>query len=294
MKILGKAVLLAVASLALAATGARAQSTINSAIGDLILGFKVTDNTGQGATQNLEVDFGNVSQFINATSTLTLNATSPSSGGLAVADLIATYGANWASRSDLAWGVIATSGRVNPSGVPGVPVSNVWAGEAESPAGTPNPNPYISESKALQNAASTQYEAMVVNNNLDPSSLFHQTSTVNSTDSAVVDATVAGSWTFQQNALPNTEFGFFNGTPMDTIVNDVGTGVTSIDDFYHLIPQAGTGTAPAVLLGTFSLNQNGTLTYTPVPEPSSIGLMGVGFLSLIGMVVLRRRRSVVA
>jgi hypothetical protein len=126
--------------------------------------------------------------------------------------------------------------------------------------------------------------------------LFQATSTANSSTSAAIDVTQTGdgSWTGQMNFTPNVQFGFFNGTPMDALTNDVGTGTSSIADFYRLDPQATVAGGPSVLIGQFSLNQNGTFTYTPVPEPSSVGLMGVGFLSLIGMVVLRRRRSVVA
>jgi hypothetical protein len=71
----------------------------------------------------------------------------------------------------------------------------------------------------------------------------------------------------------------------------------SVGDFYQLNPQArSTGSAPGILLGKFELSNTGVLTYTatPVPEPGTMGLMGVGFLSLIGMVALRRRRSIVA
>jgi hypothetical protein len=77
-------------------------------------------------------------------------------------------------------------------------------------------------------------------------------------------------------------------------VNNIAANGAAISDFYELDP----GSGPATLLGKFELFQNGTLEFVaagaPVPEPSSIGLMGVGFLSLVGMVVLRRRRSVVA
>jgi hypothetical protein len=301
MKILGRMVLLAVSSLALAATGAQA-ATINTNIGDLILGFRVTDSTGQGATQDLEVDLGNVSQFQNATSTLTLNATTLGSAGLAVQDLINTYGANWATRTDLAWGLIATSGRVNPSAVTGYPPSTIWVDYGESatlfgasPTPIPNPNPPIAKRASGQNVASADYETMIVPG-LATQKLLGATSTANSSNSAVINFTQTGdgSWTGQMNFTPNAQFGFFAGTPMDTLTNDVGTGTTSIADFYRLDPQPTVAGGPSVLVGQFSLNQNGTFTYTPVPEPSSVGLMGVGFLSLIGMVVLRRRRSVVA
>jgi hypothetical protein len=131
---------------------------------------------------------------------------------------------------------------------------------------------------------------------LAPEKLFGATSTANSSTSAVLNFTGNGdgSWTGQMNFTPNVQFGFFQGTPMDTFTDVVDTNNNSIADFYRLDPQATVAGGPAVLIGQFSLNQNGTFTYTPIPEPSPIGLMGVGFLSLIGMVVLRRRRSVVA
>jgi hypothetical protein len=293
MKILGRIVLLAVSSLALAATGVQAQTTINTNIGDLILGFRVTDNVAPGGNLNLTLDLGNISTFANATSTLTLNATGPGTAGLAVQDLISTYGANWATRNDLAWGVIGTSGRAGTSAVPGYPLSTIWVGWGESPAGTPNPQAPLAKRATSQNAASGQYETMVVDG-LAPGKLFGATSTTNSSNSAVITFTGSndGSWEGQMfGAQSSVQFQYFNGTPMDTFTN---SGTTSIADFYRLTPNTSIVGVPGTLIGQFQLSNTGVLTYTPVPEPSSIGLMGVGFLSLIGMVVLRRRRSVVA
>lgn len=307
MKKLLTTALLGLASVALLSTNAQA-APFTGGIGDLILGFRVTDNTGQGNTQNLEVDLGNMTRFTSLApgQTITLDATTPGSADLSLADLTSIYGANWNTRTDLVWGAMAATGRTGTSGVSGFPLSTVWATDAELPAGTPA-FPYISRGRTLQNAASAAYENLVVVNPGDPAGLAQSgIGTANSSNSANETAATPGSWfssEFNQGPTSTTEFSFFNGTPLDAFtyggdgVNLTSTPTTSIADFYHLIPQAtSTGTAPAILIGQFKLTQAGVLTFTatPVPEPSSIGLMGVGFLSLVGMVVLRRRRSVVA
>src|SRR5271165_5478011 len=101
MKKLLTTALLGLASAALIATDAKA-ATVVSNTGDLVLGFRITDATGQGANTNLEVDFGNIATSptlqglltLAPDTTISLNALSPSASGLAVQDLIDTYGAN--------------------------------------------------------------------------------------------------------------------------------------------------------------------------------------------------------
>jgi hypothetical protein len=66
--------LLGLASIALTSMDAKAAPT--PAIGDLILGFRVTDNAGTGATSNLEVDLGNMLQFTILAPGQTINLTS--------------------------------------------------------------------------------------------------------------------------------------------------------------------------------------------------------------------------
>ena len=113
--------------------------------------------------------------------------------------------------------------------------------------------------------------------------------TSNSSETAVIPTAQGDSWSAQDDALIGASFGYFNPT-IDNFVTNVNGQGNSISDFYQLIPTSATGNAPVI--GKFELNSNGTFEFVAVPEPSSMGLMGVGFLSLIGMVVLRRRRSV--
>jgi hypothetical protein len=250
MKKLLTTALLASASFALTSMDAKAVG-----IGDLILGFRVTDNTGTGATSNLEVDFGNMSQFTSLAPGTTLTLSTPTTGtGLSLADLTSTYGANWNTRTDLAWGLIAATGRTGTSGVSGFPLDEVWASSGELPSGTPG-QVLLAKRAQSQAAASAAYENMVVVNPGDPSGLAQTGLGTNATmvpptpldssNSEVVTIGTAtdlnGSWTSSEfNTAANTEFNYFPGTPLDAFtyggdgVNLTSTPTTSIVDFYQL------------------------------------------------------------
>src|ERR1017187_4474569 len=101
-----KMVLLILASVALLTPAVRA-GTVSAQLDDLILGFRASGGTGAGV--NLEVDLGSISNFYNgASSSLNLS-------NLVIQDLIDTYGANWASRTDLFWARPPTSGTHYPT-----------------------------------------------------------------------------------------------------------------------------------------------------------------------------------
>jgi hypothetical protein len=270
--------------LILLGAGAQAATLTVPTDGDVILGFIAT--SGTGSASNLEVDLGSISQFTSALpgSTLTLTHLSPT-------DIQQIYGdgttnnAAWNTRLDLTFGAIATTGRSATGGT-----DAIWATLPELTPGTVWPHPYT--------FLTTGQNALGISD-IEPVANFmnSQQSTANSDFSLQADATLNGSWTKQDHFLDDNihSFRIFSPVVDNAVGNVVPATPTSlayaVSDFYEISP-----TVHSLDIGKFELFSDGTLKFvaTPVPEPSSIGLMGVGFLSLIGMVVLRRRRSVLA
>src|SRR5580704_8072695 len=187
-----KMVLLTLAGLALLTSAVQAQ-TVTTSLDDLILGFYATGSTGQ--TLNLEVDLGSISNFYNATGSFAIPA-------LAVQDLVNTYGASWSTRTDLFWGAVSTTGRAAGTADGHAPVGTLWA---TAPVGQ---TAFNRGGVFAQKAASPNIEAMV-----DPGaagSLLGATSTSNSAEAAVINATLPGSWTAQDLKTSGTSFGYFN------------------------------------------------------------------------------------
>jgi hypothetical protein len=274
--------LLSFASVALLASSANAQSTITSVPYDVVLGFRAT--SGTGAAENVEVDLGSITQFYNTTPGEIIHLNSASQ--LAVADLVSTYGSAWASDPNLFWGVAATNQATSdPTGRD--PVFSLWATDPEITPGTLN-TPWRTGSRAQQGTPASNIASLYTGLN-------GATSTTNSSMTSILPTAQGDSWTAEDEKLIGTSFGYFNPTIDNAVTNVNGSG-NSISDFYELLTTNNIN-QPGTVLGKFELNSNGTFEFiaaAPVPEPSSMGLMGVGFLSLIGMVVLRRRRSVLA
>ncbi|MBV8225492.1 MAG: PEP-CTERM sorting domain-containing protein [Verrucomicrobia bacterium] len=280
MKRLLTTALVGLAGAALSVSTANAQSKINVSAGDLVLGFFATSGTGAG--QDLEVDLGNAEKYITATPGQVINLSG--STGLALADITATYGAGWASNSTLEWGVIAGN---TVTAIAGATIDSIWASDPETTPGTVS-TPWVASTRSFQ--ANGSSEALTAEIGLNGA-----TSTANSSEAAVINGAIGDSYQATDNASAGASFDYFNG---NFAVDNPVTNVTSSKNSLSQLDALYTSTAVnhnAVVLGTFDLNTTtGTFTFTAVPEPSSIGLTGVGFLSLIGFVALRRRRSVIA
>ena len=230
-----KMVLLALATVALLTPALHAQ-TIASALDDLIVGFRATGAPGQ--TLNLEVDLGNISNFYNSAGSFSLPK-------LAVQDLVNTYGANWNTRTDLFWGAVSTTGRADGTADGHAPVGTLWA---TTPDGA---TAFNRGSVFAQKTASQNIESMIVAG--AGGSLFGATSTTNSAYSAVINATLAGSWTAQDQKTLGISFGYFNPT-VDTKVN-IPPGGQTVLDLYELQPTNAAGVA-GTLLGELVLTQS--------------------------------------
>jgi hypothetical protein len=223
--------------------------TLTPQFDELILGFRATG--GQGQTVNLEVDLGNVSQFYNATpgSTNSLPA-------LSVQDLANVYGSTWSTRTDLVWGAVATTGRQTGTSDGHAPVGTLWATDP------PGQGAWNRGSIFAQKTASAYIEAMITPG--AAGSLYGATPTVNSSESATIDATQQGSWTIQDLKTPSTSFTYWNPTIDDPVTNPaVGQAVSAL---YELQPGSGVGT----LLGYLVLTPSGLSFEAAAPQPPSI------------------------
>ena len=230
-------------------TGAYA---ITTAAGDIILGFKATG--GQGADTCLQVNLGPASDFTGATqgSVSVLNK-------LAVADLVDTYGSDWATRADLLWGIAGTTG---VAAVGGVPARTIWASRAEAVAGTasaPWPRGTIFALQVPSNTISTLYTGA-------PGSMDRWTATGNSAFSVKVPASETGSWTAQETFTPGVSFRYFNPSVMKPVnafftVNSAYDGTAyNVLDLFEVRP--GTAGAASTLTGGFGINSAGKLVFT--------------------------------
>jgi hypothetical protein len=115
------------------------------------------------------------------------------------------------------------------------------------------------------------------NSTPDPVFNSHTAIIIPSTDASsyTVKAGVTGNLgnppTFGQGSIENTTPAGFSGT--------------QVSDLYQTIP---TRNAVGARLGEFDFNSDGTMTFVPIPEPSTYALLGLGgFLFM----VLRSRRN---
>jgi hypothetical protein len=276
---------------ALSVSNANAQTTTNAAPGDIILGFYATNGTGAGT--DLEVDIGSAANFENYTpgAIISLNG----STGLVAADLAATYGSTWYLNPDLFWGAISGN---TVTQVGNSTTDSIWASDPEATAGTPS-TPWTVGTRNVQAAGSSSGLDVVSGLNSVAA-----TPTGDSSVSATFAQSFANSYYSQNTTQEGLTFNYFSGplvtdNSVTNILSSTGDSYSQLDE---LIPGSGNVNAgnPAKVLGTLELYAgpntalDGTLVFVTAPEPSSIGLTGVGFLSLIGFVALRRRRSIMA
>ena len=235
------------AFLAAAGLAVPAWAQVQANLGDLVLGFRATG--GQGQNVNLEVNLGTVGQFLGQPAGTTLSVSQ-----ISAADLAAVYGANWASRTDLTWGIVGTAGRTG-SGPGGSPVATLWATNAEQTVGTRS-LAWTPGSRGAQFNASSNIEALLLG---APGSLNGASATANSVSSAAINATLAGSYTAQDSVQPGTSFGFFN--PSINNSTRISGGSYAVSDLYEVRPD----TSTATYVGSFGLSGSGTLTFSTTP-----------------------------
>ncbi len=269
--------ILTVAALLLAGMSAPVFAQSN---GDLILGF--TASSGTGAATDIEVDLGAASNYAAALTPGTYNLTNLNS------DLTSTYG-SWASDSNLSFAIFGSEafGAGNSSG----PSKSLWASYSPYTAGTPG---YVTGPAAGNSSANSNIVG-IYGGFTNGTSLSDITGTTASLGSNTVTFTGTSIGTSTQGSMTNLGAGTNFSMP-STVTNLFSTTPTGSEELFYLKGNLAAGTTSADIQGVngltsyFTVNSNGALTFTVVPEPSTYAAL-IGIAAL-GYALLRRRREI--
>ncbi len=228
---------------------------------DLILGVRNTT----GATSDLEVNIGPASNFYGATSSFVIP-------NVNLTEITTALG----SFNSAIWSVFGAS-RPGDGGDSSKLANTLWVTR------TSGSNPWNRQSNGLQQPTAAKIVTTGAN--------FVSTGTqiAGQNNAATLDNTASTSYT--KNIGTGGNFtGSFQGNIETTTSSSFSStaGAKSIADLYELQPGTGAGT----LLGSFEFSNSGTLTFVPVPEATTYGLMaGAGLLLLSVRQQFRRRQA---
>lgn len=228
---------LSLAAAALLAGPLHAATVTTPAAGDIFLGVRASG--GQGSGTSLIVNVGSDSAFRTATAGTTLPL------GNVSADLVATYGAGWATRSDLNWGFFGSRNQANPV---------VYASRAQSPFGS-SAAAYPALTVDSRAATNTQIISVIdAYSSLDASA---------SGPKAALQSNKANasSYNYQVATEGTTDFGSLSR--WTTIEGNFALGAdnTALD----LFRLAGTTSDTVERLGSFSITSDGALSFLAGP-----------------------------
>lgn len=280
--------MLAVAGIFGAASSVKAASIVN---GDLLLGFRVTGGTGAGqdlivrAGPSGAAGIGNAVTFRDATADI---ANVVDVG----AELTAIFGAGWANRADLSWGIVGVRSTTTGSGTAGngnTPGRSPFIGIAQSSStpGVQNSSaPDLSASPSLRTDISNQ--AVTINTNFASAA----DTGISAAEAVYLASSLGAGWTDRQS----TSFTLPGGTEVS---NASGIDNTGLDLYW--ITNSNTGAldngaavtstvGQGIWQGSFQINSSGVVSFSVgvVPEPSRALLAGLGLAGI----AFRRRRTV--
>lgn len=243
---------------------AMAQAPIDYQAGDLLMGFRAT--AGDGAPKCYLVNIGQASTFTNASSPFVVTGL-----GNIKADLDATF-TDWATDGNVFWSVSGAVGNFDPVGSD--PAKTLYATKLQTTPGTPNTLRWTRNSSTTQGVVTSKMLSMAdafefVNG--DSIAGVKNQSTANSEKARVQNTTDVNSYASYQpggtpansGPSPGISFAQFNPTIEGTFTN--GTA-GSILELYRMTP--GTAGTPGDFVGTFQLDDNANLTFTPFVDPS--------------------------
>lgn len=225
--------------------------------GELFLGFR----TAEGATNYL-VNIGNVSQFANLApgSSVTVNT-----GGNIAVDLATAFTPAWFTSGEVLWGIYGGSWS-EAAGDNNV----LYATRARSTADTQS-LPWTRRGDIAQSFSVGDLKALAqyYTNSGNP--------TANSTKG-----------TFQSSSNPDSWATYVSANSDFRLGGSVEGDIISVLDLYQINPATGAN-QPGTLLGTLTISSDGVITFTAVPEPSTVLLMAISGLAFV--IFIRRRAS---
>jgi hypothetical protein len=243
-------------SLALLGPALQAAPFVYSA-GDLLFGVN-----SAGSSSDFVANLGPASDYYNAGSTFTITEYDP-------ATLISAMGG---SLSSINWSVTAAS----PGG--DIPLNSLWMTRARTDIDVQS-TPWTRRSSINQGSVASRI------NGFGEAGV--SWSSVNAEGPNNTATSVAMPDTFVNGYSLAIGSGNLGGTFQGNIQNTTPVSFSSVrSDLWELRPGTGT-TLPGTYRGYFELNSSGAMTFTPVPEPGTWALLGLGCVALLGARKLR-------
>lgn len=233
--------------------------------GDLFIGFRQAGNN----TDYL-VNIGSASGFTGASGPITLSI-----GDIAT-DLSSVFGNNWATDATLSWGIFGGS---SLAGAGSDPARTLYASRENPDGGTATAwNTAASQGTTDGKIQSVGTAYAGKESTVNSSVGLIQTNIGTSANNAYGSYQPGG-----VNAGPgNLAFGYFN----PSIEGNDADGITDASLALFRLQQG--PSSPGSLVGSFSIGGDGTVTFSPVPEPSAMAVLA----SAAGLLVFRRRKPV--
>jgi hypothetical protein len=268
------AIAVAAAVCGFTSTVANAQTQTTASNGDLFIGFRATG--GQGNQTPYLLNIGQASTFRDqaAGTPRVLNL------GNAGADLVNLYSNNWFGRNEVLWSV-SGGNTASFNSVGGDPGRTLYYSVQDGGAAWSR----LASAGQSEGAAdmSQQRTAYVQTSTGAP-----RFSTANSSFGLVQNINEINNYSgFQVGGNQTSAYRTYAGGGEE----DFGDGAFMASlDLYRMAPAgAGQNGDPGQLIGTFSISQLGVVTFTAVPEPSVLALVGIGLIGA-GTLALRRKR----
>lgn len=260
------------AGLAMSRMSADAQFTYNA--NDILLGFRSTT-----LSYDYVVDLGSASQFYNATPGTTFTVS-----GYDAASLTAIFG-SLDSLSFSIFGDVRTFGNTNGT------FNTLWISSARSDINTQT-SPWYQSSVSSQGTVAAQIDG-IAGGAVSFGGAAGADAVTNSLTAVTVPDTfnaigIGISYTIGIGTVGNFANTFQGSAENTTPLNFATSGSPLRSDFYQLNP----GTGDSIYLGYFELSPNGTMTFTAVPEPSTLAMLGAGMLLFLGVNRFRHQKKI--